>query len=113
MAVTEAGKMQSNGEALRQGEGDERIAEFFFGDFGMAAGGHDEILLAGGADAIRHGRGVAAHRKLGLPQLLAGLDVEGAEKAVGRAGDEDESTRRDDGSAETDKIGRASCRERG
>lgn len=37
---------------LREGEGDEGVSEFFFGEFRMAARGDDQVLLAGGTEAI-------------------------------------------------------------
>lgn len=37
---------------LREGEGDQGVSEFFFGEFRMAARGDDQVLLAGGTEAI-------------------------------------------------------------
>lgn len=37
----------TNSTGSGQGEGEEGVAELFFGDFGMTAGGDDQVLLAG------------------------------------------------------------------
>src|SRR5437660_1457218 len=87
---------------LGQREGDYGVAKLFFRNFGMAAGGDDQILLPGGTQAVSHRCGVAACGKLGFPQLLAGFDVKTAENAIGGAGDENDSARGDDGPAEAD-----------
>src|SRR5689334_10359683 len=89
--------------SLGQGEGDQRVAELFFGDFRVAAGGDDEVLLAGGAQAISHRRSVTAGGQLCLPQFLARFDVEAAKETVRGTGDEDEAARGHDGSAEADR----------
>src|SRR5215831_1867650 len=76
LTVAGSGRQPSGGKALRsrlgQRESDEGIAEFFFGDFGMAAGGDDYVLLAIDGHPISHRRGIGARRQLGLPQFFAG-----------------------------------------
>src|SRR5215467_8685025 len=90
---------------LGQSEGNEGVAEFFFSDFGVAASGNHQVLLAGGGHPVGHGRGVAARGKLGLPQFLAGFGVERAKMAVGRSRDKHEAASSYDGSAEADGAG--------
>jgi RHH-type transcriptional regulator, rel operon repressor / antitoxin RelB len=51
---------------LGEGEGDEGVGQGLFGDFGVATGGDDHELLAGGG-AICHGSGVTAGGELRFP----------------------------------------------
>src|SRR5258708_6129659 len=85
--------------ALRKGERDEGVAERFFGDFGVAAGSDDDELFSGGG-AVGHGSGVAAGGELGFPQFFAGVGMEDAQERIEGSGDEDESARGCDGTAE-------------
>src|SRR5579862_5896361 len=48
----------------------------------VAAGTDDEILTLATPGPVGHGRRLAGHRQLILPQLAAGIDVEGAQVAV-------------------------------
>src|SRR5215831_10015729 len=54
----------------------------------MAAGADDDILPLIAARPIGHGCGLAARRQFVFPQLAPGLDVKGAQVAVGRGADE-------------------------
>src|SRR5437667_22802 len=72
----------------------------------MAAGSDDDILLAGGAEAIGHRCGVTAGGKRDLPQLFSGFGVETAEKAIRRASDEDQTAGRDHRAAKANGTGR-------
>src|SRR5205809_1364498 len=58
-----------------------------------ATGGDDDVLAAVLAEK-RHRRGVRAGGQLGLPQLLPGPRLEGAETAVDRRADEDDAAGR-------------------
>src|SRR5215467_567791 len=72
----------------------------------MAPGSDHKVLLAGGAQAIGHRRGVAAGRELGFPQLLAGFDVEATQETVGGTGDEYNSGSGDNRPAHADRAKR-------
>jgi hypothetical protein len=53
--------------ASRQREGYEGIAQGFFGDLGMTAGGDHHILFSVGGEAVGHRGRVSAVRQLRLP----------------------------------------------
>jgi hypothetical protein len=61
----------------------------------MPAGRNHHVLLAGPLEMIGHRRRLPARGQRALPQLLAGVDVERAQKVVRGGGDEDQAARGD------------------
>src|SRR5690348_3223314 len=87
---------------LRQGEGDERVALFFFGNFGVAACGDHEILLAARGELISHWRRVCSCGQFRFPQFLAAFQIKGTKESIDCAGDKDKTSGGDNGSSQTD-----------
>src|SRR6185436_15447065 len=69
-----------------------------------AAGGDNDVLPAVLAEE-GHRRGVRARRQFRLPQLPAGLRLEGAETAVDRRADEDHAAGGCDAAADVQRAG--------
>src|SRR4029079_13581215 len=84
----------------RQREGDERVVERR--DRQAVAAGADQHVLAPVWAPVGHRPRPRAGGQLVLPQLLAGLDVEGTEAAVDGAADEHQPAGGRDGAAERD-----------
>src|SRR5580658_1891815 len=53
----------------------------------VATGADDEVLTVCGPRTVGHGRRLSAGRQPVLPQLAAGIDVEGTQETVGRGRD--------------------------
>src|SRR2546430_5070620 len=83
-----------------QSEGNQRIALWFFVNFGVTTCGDHQILFAAGVQLIGHGGGVAAGGKLRLPKFFACFYVEGADVRGKSAGNENQSSRSNDGTAQ-------------
>src|ERR1700741_178550 len=71
----------------------------------VTTGGDDDVLSSIGP-AIGHRRCFARRRKLGVPHLSTGLDVERAKLSIDRRSHEDEPARSDNAAA---KIGCDRC----
>src|SRR5579864_2258250 len=72
----------------------------------MTSRRNHQVLSSSRCQRVGHGGGVSGSWKLAAPEFFSRLDVEGTDVRVRDPGDENQSSRRGDGAAETNRSGR-------